>query len=255
MQGHHNSTLWFLSRALCLVLLLGPVGAAFGQRIAVANIGLIVDAPFAYQDELPVSASRQGYGIGFPFYEYDSVPGLGVVPVPVGMRSTGEMATTSAVIPIYESGRLAGVSFVEYNADEEVEYEEGITFTEFTDAGPLAGIIRVPDGAEAPVTLDYNSDGLLIRLVEGDPYAAGQTFRELHFQWERVGNEWRPAAMEIRWIAFETTETFHLTYTPDGRMRAAVGLQTDESVPDNSVWGVLRIFHYADDPPLRGLFD
>lgn len=185
------------------------------------NIGLILDAPFLHQEELPYESEYSGpYGDELVTYEYDAA-GL-----PVFIRYAGldsGVRYLDARITYRSDGQIATLAYTSYDDEgDDVLYVDRFEFTDYTSTGPRLGTMTTSDGMTAQMRMSYDGAGRLTGLEEDDAYGEG-LFRVERYAWTGIAERTMPYAIELRFPLDGEIERYRFLYDARGRLVALEG--------------------------------
>jgi len=222
-----------LASVPALFLAVTSAGAQPADPLIRANAGVILDAPFLLQEELPFESRYHGaYGDELVTYEYDEAG------MPAFIRYVELEGGTlyMEVEPGYRpDGQLRAVTYRSYDeTGEELLYVDRFEFAAYTATGPSLGVMTTDDGIVAEMRLTYDEAGRIVGLEEDDPYGEG-FFRRERYVWAGEGAASVPYAKEIIFPLDGEIERFRYLYDAEGLLRAAEGVNILQSDPDDPV--------------------
>lgn len=196
------------------------------------NIGLILDAPFLHQEELPYESRYTGpYGDELLIYEYDA-DGL-----PTFIRYA-DLATglpyMDAEVSYRADGQVESLTYTSYDEEgDDVLYVDRFDFADYTATGPRSGSMTTNEGMTGQVRMRYDDAGRLVELEEEDAYGEG-LFRAERYAWARLGELALPYAVELRFPLDGEIERYRYLYDAGGRLVGMDGFNMLTTEPESA---------------------
>lgn len=228
-------------------VLLTSLAAVAGAQEALrrVNLGLILDAPFLHQEELPYENRYSGpSGDEVTRYEYN---GRGL---PVFIRYV-DLQTGTPYLDVdvsYDSDdRLERLVYTSYEeGSDEIAFVDDFSFPEHSPNGPLIGLMTSEEGVSVRIRFSYDSDGRLTELEEDNAFGRG-LFRRERYAWVEdlpaTETGTLPHAIEVEYPQDAERDRYYLLYDPRHVVRGIQGVNILESAPGDQV-AINGSFHY-----------
>lgn len=222
----------WLVAAVALLAAGGTIRAQETSSLIRKNIGLLLDAPFLHQEELPYESEYSGpYGDELVTYEYDA-DGL-----PTFIRYA-DLATGApyldAEVTYRADSQIQTLTYTSYDDEgTEILYIDRFDFADYTSGGPATATVTTDGGGTAEVRLRYDESGRLTGLEEDDAYGDG-LFRVERYAWARLGDRSLPYAIELRFPLDGEIERYRYLYDARDRLVGIDGFNVLADDPESA---------------------
>jgi len=210
----------------------GSLAAQETESLLRKNIGLMLDAPFLHQEELPYESEYSGpYGDELVTYEYDA-DGL-----PIFIRyadlDTG-IPYMDAEVTYRSDGQIETLTYTSYDDEgDDVLYVDRFDFADYIATGPRLGTMITGEGMTAQMRMSYDEAGRLTGLEEDDAYGEG-FFRIERYAWAELADRSVPYAIELRFPLDGEIERYRYLYDARDRLVALEGFNALSGDPGNA---------------------